>query len=1005
MISRIFHASLVSLVVFVSVGCDRLKMADVSTVSISLPSRLSEKSGMQSAAPLLRHVVISVTGPGLSPVSQIWDCHDGCTELQGPFQLKEEISNGKNRLIQILAAYEPPGNNGGMILKYGDKTVELSGGSSGTVDIPVKEFNNGSGQPVINGRVAGRYLKAAQNGPTDAIQIRYNPGQGKPSLLIEREMMINGWFNVMMMTGADFEYVLETSGEKLWGGPMNLQTAAMMPATANGNDKRVVRAEIPLYISRRDEGGGTTFYENQAPQIMVWGYWGESAALADKRVCLSDSLPAAATRTREYRGENPSVVDQIESPGLTINRSANFAVNLSELLTYVAGGPQRMTVGGGANFATGSCDGLPEATPGNLFSRFQKIAAWQLDDASNDSFAGFRGIFTLDSMQNPFTLNPSANAVQLAGQTLPGVPELFNQIHAFKLVDANQTSSDQADCTNPAANGYVPAGTGTIGSTGAVSLEMNITLADRTAGVSALLCPSRDGRMAPVGVRIHRDWFHTGNGGPVSPSGPPASFGVWSPFNTWATGQCHRVQLGLQDASMGWAMLSEPQQILLDATGLANPSYLTFYSDSSCSAALGDATAVRSITFPANRPDLVFWVRSTGYISSGTLSVSTGPGTLNYGTTYNFFGPNAYSPAGLRIMNPSLSLSSPGSCMENEVFLTSSNGGPANASGVLPVSFANVPSGLQVVQDCASGTPISSVSVPNGDYRARFGIKAVSGMPAPNSQIEVLSVYPIQLITVNPVTNLGSFTSALSGSALTVGLCQPLIINRTDMGGVPVGNNEPRLLARVEASSGMGISVTPEFSMDPSCTAPTPGVNVEFAAGASSVTVYVRVSGFTMFVPSGTAGARVSAISATGMSVNVDTGTVTVMPAVIDMRKTDPGNYPDFRSGVCVPVEMHGLAAGNGQEISAMQSMPFVMQVLPGKVKVFNSMGDCSGNTNAITASPDPDMVHERISILPGGTRYVRCEVGGEMITPVYFMGDYSPYNGTMGPDFLCANP
>lgn len=1001
MISRIFQASLVSLVVFVSVGCDRLKMADVSTVSISLPSRLSEKSGAQNVAPLLKHVVISVTGPGLSPVSQIWDCHDNCTELQGPFQLKDDVSNGKDRLIQILAAYEPPGNNGGMVLKYGDKTVELTGGSSGNVDIPVKEFNNGSGQPVINGRVAGRYLKAAQNGPTDAIQIRYNPGAGKPSLLIEREMMVNGWFNVMMMTGADFEYVLEMSGEKLWGGPMNLQAAAMMPSAANGNENRLVRAEIPLHISREDRGAGTV-YENRAPQIMVWGYWGEAPALADKRVCLDASLPSAGTRTREYRGENPGATDQVEAPGLLINRSSVFATNLSQLLTYVPGAVQGMTVGGGAVFANGSCDGLPEASAGNLFARFQKIAPWQFDGASNDSFAGFRGIFTLNSMQNAFTLNPSANAVQLAGQALPGVPELFNQVQAFKLVSANQPSMDQADCTNPAANGYVPAGTGTIDSAGAVSVAMNITAADRTTGVSALLCPARDGRMAPVGVRIHRDWFQSGNGGSM-PSGPPATFGVWSPFNTWATGQCHRVQVNLQDASMNWAVLSAPQMFTLDATGLANPSYLTFYSDPSCGTAIGDATVPRSIQFPASRPDLVFWVKSTGYISSGSLAVSTASAALTHSVSYGFTGPNPYSPTGLRLMFPALSLMAPGSCMENEIYLTSSNGGPANASGAFPVYFNNVPANVQVLSDCAAGASITALTIPSGDYRARFAIKAVGAVPAANSQIEIATTYPTQLITVNPLSNLGGFTAALTAPSLMPGLCQAVIVTRTDMGGVPVGSGEGRLMARIDASNAMGIDVIPEFSMSPSCSGLSTWLNVEFPAGMASVTVYAQVNGLTMFVPAGTAGLRVSATSANGMPLTIETATMNVVPALIDMRKTDPTNYPNFQYGVCVPFEMHGLTPGNSQEVYEMQSMPFVMRIAPNKVKIFNSMGDCGGNVNAIVPSPDPDMVHDRISILPGGTRYLRCEISGEAIPNSYFMGSFSPFAGTVAPDIYCA--
>jgi hypothetical protein len=188
------------------------------------------------------HVAINVTGAGLpAPIIFSWDSHQNGTQVAAPTSFDFDVPSGAGRLIQVLAVYEQTTTQS-MIFTYGDVTANLPQGNF-SVAVTVSEIGAGS---VVTGRVAGRYLTGTDSGPTGIVDVHFNPGGGKPPLIIEKSYIANGWFAFFMLAGANLEYTV--NGTKLFGGPVDLNSQMFVPSTANGNLNRIARASLPRRI-------------------------------------------------------------------------------------------------------------------------------------------------------------------------------------------------------------------------------------------------------------------------------------------------------------------------------------------------------------------------------------------------------------------------------------------------------------------------------------------------------------------------------------------------------------------------------------------------------------------------------------------------------------------------------------------------------------------------------------------------------------------------------------
>ncbi|MBX3023134.1 MAG: hypothetical protein KF799_15770, partial [Bdellovibrionales bacterium] len=490
-------------VLLCSMGCARGK-GDTSRLSIGLPptSVPSQHNKAQSkgitafSTASLTHVIVNVSGSGISGQRlKVWDANDGHTL---PTEFDIEVPSGNNRLIQVLAVYEDDAS-GSMNFYYGDVTQSLNPGPQ-SATVVVSPLSNGATS--IGGQIMGRYLTAADSGPTGVLNIKFLPSSTKPEMLIESTLMLNGWFSAFGLSNVAFRY--EVNGETLWGEPVSLNSAVFDPNANSGAEwNRRVKAALPVAI-RAD--GGSSGYRPEEAQYYIWGYWGNAAAKAaapwsTRSICKS-GLSGTLSRMDEYSQTpaewgttEPLSVSNLINVGLTLPSESQLIDQVSPY-SYV-------TFLGGDN---SGCPNSPN-TAADEFIKYIPIVKNLVDGNGKDSASGYRGPFRLMDTGNGsnqvVSVNQSANRV-LTGSVLPGMGSIISSLKVYKKqgVDPNSWLNDPS--CNALPTGYVFAGQGTINnSTNTFTINSTINDNDAANNTAAILCAVRtDGSMYDIGIYI-----------------------------------------------------------------------------------------------------------------------------------------------------------------------------------------------------------------------------------------------------------------------------------------------------------------------------------------------------------------------------------------------------------------------------------------------------------------------------------------------------------------------
>lgn len=587
---------MMSLLIFQLAACTRAVKEDLAKVSIALPSTLSSGPSAAGAANLeIAHVAINATGAGIAaPIVYSWDsCHDCQSPPPPPTSFTLDVPSGTARLIQILAVYKDTATEQ-MVFYYGDSTSDLKTAEV-TLDIAILPVGQGA---ITSGRASGRYLSTATSGPTGIIDIKYSPGNGKPALILERGAIVNGWFNLFMLSGASLQYVLRNTGEMLWGQEMSFESAAMNPAESSGAyfDQRV-RAYLPVHI-RVDQRDGVINYYPQEAETFVWGYWGPGAV--GKKVCTSglDSSPVPQ-RLKRYASSNLS-----SSPPLSVSHYINFnlAVPTKAELNDTTNPYSTIVVQGGSNMSS-SCDSFAD-TATNQYSNFQKVTLDLFDGNGSDNVAGFRGIFRGAGSGN-FVNISNTDPKNISGQVLPGVEAVFNGLRLYKRLGPEDLHMDAPLCAELAAGakGFVPGSTtdAVIGTDGNFTLSSNISAAEASSGVSAVLCPVYNGTLAPLGIFLGKWMFGSyGGGSGGGSSGPATQLATVMFGNKVANFTCTPFFVEARDANNHPAYFNGS----MDLTFTLDNGDTLVYSDPYCSSPITNP-------YSTNSPNQMFYLKST----------------------------------------------------------------------------------------------------------------------------------------------------------------------------------------------------------------------------------------------------------------------------------------------------------------------------------------------------------------------------------------------------------
>ena len=596
-----------AIMVLAAVGCSR--KSDNSSVTFNLPARTTKANKVGALAvssqdandPVLKHVVLNISGPNMPRIVRNFDSHQGSV----PSTISLDIPKGDNRLFQVLAVYESP-TNSGMLFYYGDRTQTLSNASE-SVDMLVGTIG-GSIAPPVMGNVYGRYFTSSTGGPTGDLAVMYNPGPGKARMTIERGSIYNGWFSVFGMTSVPFEYEIQPPAgvgtpELMFGGPVSLNSDVFNPSTNSGAEQyRVFRMAMPISI--REESGGTPSFKMEEARYFVWGFW--------KAPGVAAVTPAALGVTDDWA--TMKVCHESTDFGQTLTKIRKFDAALSNQNASLPG-LHGTSVGIGSTLPSDSMlldpasplasysyqGGWPSVcgSPSDVFTKFIKVTNQMIDGNGGDSAGGFRGPFRA-SGQYGNVINVTGTGAQrtLSGTMLPGVAGSVDEFRVFKKTGVGLVSKDEEniECGDLVKFGYIDAGSTTVNpSLGNINIVVNISDADATGGTNAFICGVRSGLMLAGGYRLGTWAFTQGSGGGGG-GGAAAKLAIETPsaVNTGSTDQCYGGDVMIQDTNGSPAYVSTPVDVVLTANVSAVQFYLT--TDSGCTGASQGNTAVHYIT-------------------------------------------------------------------------------------------------------------------------------------------------------------------------------------------------------------------------------------------------------------------------------------------------------------------------------------------------------------------------------------------------------------------------
>jgi hypothetical protein len=843
---RTYVVIFISLLVLPLVSCTRAAKDSKASVSIELPQSAATAANMR-----LAHVAINVTGSGINPaIVYTWDNNqNGAASATTPevFQVAE-IPSGTDRLFQVLAVYKNI-DTSQMVFYYGDVTKSLEG-SEISLDVAISQVGAGN---VTGGRVSGRYFDTPTTGPTSLIDVKYNPGNGKPALIVDQGSIINGWFSTFMLSGANLQYVLRNSGTMLWGQEMSLEAASLNPAENAGAyfDQRV-RAFIPVHIRTQTQNSTTTYLPSDA-ETYVWGYWGPGAT--GKKVCTS-GLDSSPTPTKIKRFTTTNLAG---ATAFTVSHVSNYSepIPTKAELTNKASPYTTIVVQGGANMSS-SCGGFADNAT-NQYANFQKVYLDLFDGNGGDSVAGFRGLFrgTVVSNGSPtFVTVSSGDPRVLTGQALPGVVDVFNKVRLFKRATSEEYNMDTANCHDLASKNFLPGSVtdGTIDSSGNFSLSSTISAAEATSGVSAVVCPiDPAGNVAQMGLFLGK-WMFSSSGGGSSSGGPATQIAVMktsSPTNMAATYQCFDITVMMKDAN---GVQASPSTSPINySISTVNPtsgiSYYNTYAD--CNGYV-NALSPGSLVMPANQSSMQLYIKSntngSGFVvtpaSAGLTSVSH---TMNLDSTGNY----------VKLDFPQSMLA--GLCYKGKAGYFYLSGSSSYAGSDITVALTSS-SSIGFYSDASCSTSTSSVVINSGYTEADLYVKVTGTGSTPLTATSTAS----GVLTADHRFYSGSGTSTVASTSMigpttvsTGGCTGPYEVSLQNASGTTVPASSTKSIT-------LNSTLSTTFYSDNSCTSSTSTVNISSGAYKSQVWAKFNAAGINSL--SGASGG----LTASGYPVTVN---------------------------------------------------------------------------------------------------------------------------------------
>jgi hypothetical protein len=480
------------------VSCTRSEDSKQDNVKLSLAlGVLSQSNKFQSVSSqaisgTLGHLIINVTGPSIpNPILYQWSAHGpGGSTLTAPASFDLDIPKG-DTLIQVLAVFSNSTNNS-TSFSYGDVQKVLV---NATESVPITV--NPLGANLVTGSISGRYLTGTTSGPTGKVEIKYAP-PGKPEMILEKGTIVNGWFNLFALSGANLRYVV-SDGSVLWGGPVSLDDNLFKPATAS---TQISRYSNPISKKKNFTGGGNFNWIVESPGIYVVGWFGPS--VGSQKVCKPNVTAYNSGYTNRLVEYNLTTTNNTEpSTYFSIQQDFGGATNPPSSASLLSNM-------GWTHIHYGEASNHSDCTGGTEFTTKLTFSLDQYDGNGNDGAALFFPPFRKANTTSAILIDyyGTTDFYRISGSLLPYLTSMVNKLILFKRVANDNWSSDEkiysCAAAKAGAEGFVEISTASISSVFS-SIQTLSGVEAKGSGSALLVCPGYNSTMFENGILVMGD--------------------------------------------------------------------------------------------------------------------------------------------------------------------------------------------------------------------------------------------------------------------------------------------------------------------------------------------------------------------------------------------------------------------------------------------------------------------------------------------------------------------
>lgn len=292
---------MICLMVLAGLGCER-PTSEKSQVALQLPTYKSETA--LACTKCLKAIIVNVNSENFRTIvfNQKMDKFDESgTQLTSEVVL--DIPSGLARKIQILAIYLLADST--TEIQYGSAVVDLLVAEPPPITIALSSLGLFKG-----GKITGRYLTVGDKGPTGNVIISVNHAASGMNMDVGIGEVINGWFDFFASENFPMSYRFESGIQIPEFQNIILNDLVPLTGAVATNYRARIHRPSTYFVNRNS----TWTLVNENSDI-VYGFFGPSALVASKKVCIEHQSAASAflSMASDSAGTLPLTFDESDT--------------------------------------------------------------------------------------------------------------------------------------------------------------------------------------------------------------------------------------------------------------------------------------------------------------------------------------------------------------------------------------------------------------------------------------------------------------------------------------------------------------------------------------------------------------------------------------------------------------------------------------------------------------------------------------------------------------------